>query len=149
MRNASLLGLLALLAGCAAPARVEAPLLAGEPVADGVSLLRGEFVPGRQPDGNTLLLRGRDGLVVFDTGRHAGHVQRIVDAARTARVPVVAIVNSHWHLDHVSGNAVLRDAYPKADVYASDAIAGAMSGFLADYRAQLRQMLRRRAGEPG
>ena len=141
MRNASLLGLLALLAGCAAPARVEAPLLAGEPVADGVSLLRGEFVSGRQPDGNTLLLRGRDGLVVFDTGRHAGHVQRIVDAARTARVPVAAIVNSHWHLDHVSGNPALRDAYPHAQVYASDAIVGAMSGFLADYRAQLKQML--------
>ncbi|MFL6591953.1 MAG: MBL fold metallo-hydrolase [Luteimonas sp.] len=147
MKHAPLLGMLALLAGCAAPARVEAPALAGERVAPGVSLMRGEFVAGRQPDGNTVLVRGRDGLVVFDTGRHAGHAQRLVDAARTARVPVVAIVNSHWHLDHVSGNAVLRDAYPHAQVYASDAIAGAMTGFLADYRAQLQQMIDRAAGD--
>ena len=57
----------------------------------------------------------------------------------TLRLPVVAIVNSHWHLDHVSGNAALRAAYPRAQVYASDAIDGAMRGFLADYRRQLQQ----------
>ena len=68
-------------------------------------------------------------------------MQRIIDAARAARLPVVAIVNSHWHLDHVSGNAALRDAYPHAQVYASNAIAGAMRGFLADYREQLQAML--------
>jgi glyoxylase-like metal-dependent hydrolase (beta-lactamase superfamily II) len=141
MKQAMVWGLLALLAGCAAPAVVEAPPLAGEPLAVDVSLLRGAFVAGQQPDGNTVLLRGRDGLVVFDTGRHANHVQRIIDAARADGRPVVAIVNSHWHLDHVSGNAALRDASPRAQVYASGAIAGAMTGFLAGYRAQLQQMI--------
>ena len=141
MKHASLLGLLGLLAACAAPAPIQAPALPGEPVAPDVELLRGVFVAGEQPDGNTLLLRGRDGVVVFDTGRHVAHVQRIIDAARGARLPVVAIVNSHWHLDHVSGNAALRDAYPHAQVYASNAIAGAMRGFLADYRQQLQAML--------
>lgn len=141
MKHASLLCLLGLLAACAAPAPAGSPALAGERVAPDVSLLPGTFVAGQQPDGNTLLLRGRDGLVVFDTGRHASHAQRIIDAARAARLPVVAIVNSHWHLDHVSGNAALREAYPHAQVYASNAIAGAMHGFLADYRAQLQAMI--------
>jgi len=136
-----LLCLLALPAACAGPAPVQPPALAGGPVAPGVSLLPGTFVAGQQPDGNTLLLRGRDGLLVFDTGRHARHVQRIIDAAGGARLPVAAIVNSHWHLDHVSGNAALRDAYPDAQVYASIAIVGAMRGFLADYRAQLQAMI--------
>jgi len=103
MKHAALLGLLGLLTACAAPAPVEVAALAGEPVAPDVALLQGAFVAGQQPDGNTLLLRGRDGVVVFDTGRHVTHVQRIIDAARGARLPVVAIVNSHWHLDHVSG----------------------------------------------
>ena len=53
----------------------------------------------------------------------------------TCALPIVAIVNSHWHLDHVSGNAALRAAYPRAQVYASDAIRDAMHGFLADYRS--------------
>ena len=44
---------------------------------------------------------------------------------------MAAIVNSHWHLDHVSGNAALRAAYPQLRVYASDAIKDALAGFLA------------------
>ena len=132
--------LVLLLAGCTAP-RAALPPLAGDPVAPDVALLRGRFVAGEQPDGNSVLLRGPGGLVVFDTGRRAAHAQRIIDAARAAHQPVVAIVNSHWHLDHVSGNTALRAAYPRAEVYASDAIRGAMAGFLADYRAQLAGML--------
>jgi glyoxylase-like metal-dependent hydrolase (beta-lactamase superfamily II) len=57
------------------------------------------------------------------------------------RVPVVAIVNSHWHLDHVSGNGPLRAAYPQAQVFASNAIEQALTGFLADYRTQLQQQI--------
>jgi glyoxylase-like metal-dependent hydrolase (beta-lactamase superfamily II) len=45
-----------------------------------------------------------------DTGRHAG-VQAIADFAANAKKPE-AIVNTHWHLDHVGGNAVLRDRFP-------------------------------------
>jgi glyoxylase-like metal-dependent hydrolase (beta-lactamase superfamily II) len=140
-RIVSLLVLPALLAGCGTrPISAPAPL-PGEAIAPDASLLRGRFVAGAQPDGNTLLLRGRDGLLVFDTGRHATHTQRILDAAREARLPIVAIVNSHWHLDHVSGNVALRAAYPRAQVYASDAIRDAMHGFLADYRGQLATMI--------
>ena len=131
-----------LLTGCrTVPPR--APL-AGDPVAPDVSVLRGRFVSGAQPDGNSVLLRGRDGLIVVDSGRHAAHTARIVEAARAADLPVVAIVNTHWHLDHVARNTALRAAYPQAEVLASDAIHGALEGFLADYRAQLVPMLDKR-----
>jgi glyoxylase-like metal-dependent hydrolase (beta-lactamase superfamily II) len=103
----------------------------------GVHLLRGTFVPGTQPDGNTVVLRGTDGLVVVDTGRHVEHTQQIVDFARQAGVPVKAIVNTHWHLDHVGGNGRLRREFPKARVLASGAIVEAQKGFLADYRKYL------------
>ena len=104
-------------------------------IAPGVDLIPGEFVAGKQPDGNTVVFEGRDGLVVFDTGRHVEHVQAIIDFA--AKRPVVAIVNSHWHLDHVGGNVRLREAYPQAHVYSSAAIDDALHGFLANYREQL------------
>jgi glyoxylase-like metal-dependent hydrolase (beta-lactamase superfamily II) len=106
-------------------------------VAPGIQLLRGRFVPDAQPDGNTIVLRGPQGLVVVDTGRHPAHAQRIVDLAKAARQPVVAIINTHWHLDHVGGNVVLRRAFPNVRVYASTAIEGAMTGFLGDYRKYL------------
>lgn len=131
--------LLAALAACAQ--RREPPPLPGETVAPDIALLRGTFVAGAQPDGNSVLLRAPRGLVVFDSGRHPVHARRILDAARATRLPVAAIVNSHWHLDHVAGNVLLREAWPRAEVYASDAIEGAMRGFLADYRTQLEDAL--------
>ena len=106
-------------------------------LAPGVDLIPGTFVAGTQPDGNTVVFTAADGLVVFDTGRHPAHTQQIVDFANAAKKPVVAIVNSHWHLDHVGGNVLLRETYPGVRVYASGAIEGAMHGFLADYHKQL------------
>lgn len=113
----------------------------GETIAPDTVLLRGRFVQGEQPDGNSILVRGRDGLLVFDTGRHPAHTRRILDFAHATRLPVVAIANSHWHLDHVSGNLMLREAYPRAHVHASHAIEQAMTGFLANYRKQALAMI--------
>ena len=106
-------------------------------LAPGVDLIRGAYVPGAQPDGNSVIFRGPDGLVVVDTGRHAEHTQRIIDYAHAQRLPIKAVVNTHWHLDHVGGNPRIRAAFPGVRVYASAAIDGAMHGFLADYRKQL------------
>src|SRR4051794_352511 len=52
----------------AAPARF-APDVATT-IASGVDLIAGAFVPGSQPDGNSVVFTGPNGLVVVDTGRH-------------------------------------------------------------------------------
>jgi glyoxylase-like metal-dependent hydrolase (beta-lactamase superfamily II) len=101
------------------------------PVAPGVSLLPGGIKPERQPDGNTVIFSASKGLIVIDTGRHAWHREAILAFARAEKQPVVAIINSHWHLDHVSGNPALRAAFPDLKVYASGAIDEALTGFLA------------------
>jgi len=106
-------------------------------VAAGVSLVPGRFVPGVQPDGNTVVFRAPLGLIVVDTGRHAEHTQRILDLANGSGLAVVAVVNSHWHLDHVGGNPRVRRAYPKVRVWASAALSDALIGFLARYGKQL------------
>ncbi len=110
-------------------------------IAPGVHLLPGRFVPGSQPDGNSVVLEGRDGLVVVDTGRHAEHADALVAFARAAGKPVRAVVNTHWHLDHVGGNPRLRRAFPGVRVHASGALQEARGGFLAEYRKQLEQLL--------
>jgi glyoxylase-like metal-dependent hydrolase (beta-lactamase superfamily II) len=95
------------------------------------------FIPGRVPldwqgpDGNTIVLDAPKGLIVFDTGRSPMHAQAILDYAKQRDLPIAAIINSHWHLDHTTGNYDLRQAYPDAKVYASTAINGALETFLA------------------
>jgi glyoxylase-like metal-dependent hydrolase (beta-lactamase superfamily II) len=103
----------------------------------GVEWLAGRFVPGAQPDGNSVLIEAPDGWIVVDSGRHPAHVQALLERIRASGKPLRAIVNTHWHLDHIGGNRALKTAYPQAQVIASDAIVEARSGFLAEYRRQL------------
>ena len=110
---------------------------AASAIAPDTYLIEGKATPNGQPDGNSIVIVAPKGLIVFDTGRHKEHTQQIVDFARTHDRPIAAIINSHWHLDHVGGNPQLRAAYPDVPVYASSAIDGARKGFLADYRAHL------------
>jgi len=101
-----------------------------QPVATGVWLISGGILPNHEPDGNSVLFDAPAGLIVVDTGRHDWHARAILALARERKQDIIAIVNSHWHLDHVSGNPALRAAYPGLRVYASNAIDGALSGFL-------------------
>jgi glyoxylase-like metal-dependent hydrolase (beta-lactamase superfamily II) len=117
-----------------APPKVEA-------VAPGVWLIQGLRTPSRQPDGNTVIWQGPQGLVVMDTGRHPWHRQTIIDFVKARHGKVAAIINSHWHLDHVSGDPALKAAWPAATVYASDAIDEAITGFLARSAADGRRYL--------
>ena len=105
------------------------------------------LIPGRVPldwqgpDGNTIVLDAPQGLIVVDTGRSPQHAQAILDYANSQGKPIAAILNSHWHLDHTTGNLDLRQAYPGAHVYATTAIEGALVGFLGRNREQGDKML--------
>ena len=85
-------------------------------------MIPGSWPADRQPDGNTVIFEGETGLIVMDTGRHAWHRQAILDFAREHNRPITAIINSHWHLDHTSGNADIRRKYPLAKLYTGNAV---------------------------
>lgn len=134
MKSRTWLMLVAVIFGSVAAAETAtAPASAPEAqeVSDGVWLIPGRMLPNRQPDGNSVIVDVPQGLVVIDTGRHPWHREAIQSLALTQKRDIVAIVNTHWHLDHVSGNPALRAAFPELHVYASDSIDGALSGFLA------------------
>jgi glyoxylase-like metal-dependent hydrolase (beta-lactamase superfamily II) len=125
-----------------APARSDTPQPPqAQSVAARVWLIPGGFLPNRQPDGNTVIFAAPKGLIVMDTGRHLWHRQAILDFTKSRHSNIAAIVNSHWHLDHVSGNPDLKRAYPDAIVYASNAIDEALTGFLAKSAADARSYL--------
>ncbi|MFG2646065.1 MBL fold metallo-hydrolase [Streptomyces sp. NPDC048370] len=58
------------------------------------------------PDANTLLLPGRQPALV-DTG-FVGHADETAAWARTHAGNIALVVNTHWHSDHVGGNALLQ-----------------------------------------
>jgi glyoxylase-like metal-dependent hydrolase (beta-lactamase superfamily II) len=142
---------LATVGGCASDAAPgEAGPAGASAIGAGAHLIRGTFSPGRQPDGNTVVLDGKAGLIVFDTGRHPEHADKIIAFARAHREPVAAILNSHWHLDHISGNIPLKAAYPKAVVYSNDpALTEALGSFLARGAESNRKRLADPGTEPG
>jgi glyoxylase-like metal-dependent hydrolase (beta-lactamase superfamily II) len=129
------------LAQAAATSAVESP--PPREIAPGVELLPGAMLPERGPDGNTVVFDAPAGLIVVDTGRHAWHSDAILAYAKAEGRPVAAIVNTHWHLDHTSGNGRVKAAYPGAKVYATDAVDRVLAegGFLARNRDSSRALL--------
>ena len=142
MRDLCLAGVAMLAASCARSALALPDLDSLDDPGRGAHLIRGDFKPGKLPDGNTLILEAKGGLIVFDTGRHPAHAEKILAFARTRSQAIVAIFNSHWHLDHISGNIALHAAFPDAKVYSNDpSLRQALSSFLARGADHNRQVL--------
>lgn len=113
---------------------VAALLLVGAAQTSDWQVIPGGWERGRGPDGNSVLIDAPEGLIVVDTGRHPAHQDAIIAAARARGKPIAAIVNTHWHLDHTGGNAEIRAAFPGIPIIASNAVDGALAGFLARSR---------------
>jgi glyoxylase-like metal-dependent hydrolase (beta-lactamase superfamily II) len=125
-------------------ALLAATLAGTAPAADRAAdwhLVPGSFEPGRQPDGNSVFLDAPQGLILVDTGRHPAHQEKLLAYARSRGKSIAAIVNTHWHLDHTGGNAEIRAAYPRAQVYASTAVEGALTGFFPASRKSAEEFL--------
>ncbi len=113
------------------------------PTSPGWHLVPGQVDPeGRKgPDGNSVFLDAPQGLILVDTGRHPEHSAALLAYARERGRPIAAIVNTHWHLDHNTGNTEIRAAFPDAPLYASNAIEGALTGFFVESRRRTEQAL--------
>ena len=105
-------------------------------------VIPGGVYEDKGPDGNTVILDAPEGLIVVDTGRHPEHADKILAFAKSRLKPIAAIVNSHWHLDHTTGNMDVLKAYPEAGIVASRAIEGQLfRDFVAPGREQAKKAL--------
>jgi glyoxylase-like metal-dependent hydrolase (beta-lactamase superfamily II) len=86
------------------------------------------------PDAHTLLLPCRQPAPV-DTG-FGGHADETAASARTYAGNVDLVVNTHWHSDHVGGNALLhaQGSAITADTPEADAITSRDPGRCAGRR---------------
>ncbi|MES1195447.1 MAG: MBL fold metallo-hydrolase, partial [Steroidobacter sp.] len=102
-----------------------------------VYLLPGQLQSDRSPDGNSEILHGSTGLIVIDTGRNDEHTQQLINAIIAMKLPVAGVINTHWHLDHIGGNAHFKQQWPSVHIYAHPSLDTALNGFHRNYREQL------------
>lgn len=74
-------------------------------------------------DLNIGVVRGSDGLCVFDSRCHDVEARELLDDLRElGTVPLKWVVNSHWHFDHVFGNAELQRHNPAIEIWGHSAM---------------------------
>ncbi|MFD6394309.1 MBL fold metallo-hydrolase [Nocardia sp. NPDC060259] len=75
---------------------------------------------------NTYWIEAPEGLVLVDTLRTPIDARKAIDEIRKAGKPVVAILLTHSHPDHVGGAGAFHEAFPNAPVHASTSTDKAM-----------------------
>ena len=101
---------LAALAATAVPAS-EAELDSGSmkliPVTDGIYAISPNFAGA-----NGALILGETGNIVVDTHGTPASAKALIDAVSTiSDAPIRYVLNTHWHVDHHSGNVAYKQAY--------------------------------------
>lgn len=69
---------------------------------------------------NTYWIRAPGGLIVLDSGRSLSDARKALQLIRREGRPVVAILVTHAHPDHVGGLGIIQDAFPGTPIYASE-----------------------------
>lgn len=103
-------------------------------VAPGVYLFRTEPWLNIGNEGNSVVVVGEDGVLVFDTNGTVIGAQKVLAAIRTLTdKPVRWIVNSHWHWDHWYGTAAYKSVFPEVSVIAHEKTRAMMMGPALDF----------------
>jgi cyclase len=129
MMMRSAIALLAALGFGVHAAAAERPAPRRTQVADGIYLFQTAPYGDIGLDGNSVVIVGSTGVLVFDTnGTPAAAAAVLAGIREITDKPVRYIVNSHWHWDHWYGTQVYKDAFPGAQVVAQAATREMMMG---------------------
>jgi glyoxylase-like metal-dependent hydrolase (beta-lactamase superfamily II) len=80
-------------------------------------------------DGNSIVIVGRDGVLIFDTnGTPSAAAAVLAEVRKITSQPVSYIVNSHWHWDHWYGTEVYQQAFPDVRIIAHEKTRAMMMG---------------------
>ena len=70
-------------------------------------------------DGNSVVIVNDEDVVVVDSNITPGSARAVIaEIKKITQKTVRYVVNTHWHNDHVTGNAAYREAYPGVDFVA-------------------------------
>jgi glyoxylase-like metal-dependent hydrolase (beta-lactamase superfamily II) len=89
--------------------------------------------------GNSVVIIGDDGVLVFDTGNIPSSTRRqIAEIRRLTSQPVRYVVNSHWHPDHNLGNSEYRAAFPGVRIIGTSATRAGILERVPGYFGQMK-----------
>jgi glyoxylase-like metal-dependent hydrolase (beta-lactamase superfamily II) len=95
-----------------------------ERLAEGVYAVIRQEPPGLINESNSLLIIGETDVIVVDAQSSIARTRETIAALRQITPkPVRAVINTHWHDDHVFGNGVYRDSFPGVEFIAHTASA--------------------------
>ena len=84
--------------------------------------------------GNSIAIAGDDAIAVVDTGQHPRLTRAMIARLRESmKKPVRYVINTHWHNDHVAGNALYAEAFPDARFVAQAFTARMLESEIAPY----------------
>ena len=93
-------------------------------------------------NGNIVAIVGKEAVLVVDTGQILATARRVVEEIRALTpLPVRYIVNTHWHGDHILGNATFKEAFPEARILAHPFTIQEGARYYADYAAKTAKSL--------
>lgn len=101
--------------------------------------------PGTRPAlfANSLVVVGDSGVLVVDSGQRPAFADALLALIRARTdVPVRWVVNTHWHADHVWGNATFREAFPDVRLIATPATRDSVRGSSERQRREQLERLR-------
>lgn len=112
--------LLVILANCV-PAQPAAANLATanfevQKIAAGIYALIRKEPPSLWFNPNTVFIIGKKDVIVVDSNISSEYTREVLAALRKITdKPVRYVINTHWHEDHIIGNHVYRDAFPRVE----------------------------------
>ena len=126
----------ALLAQAAAPspdpAQIEKVVLA-----DGVFLYRMPIDAFGQGKGNSTVIVNEHDVTIFDSSMRPSSAQALIGEIRKLTdKPVRIVVNSHWHQDHWTGNAIYAREFPGVQLIATTRTRDFMRGMAPTFAAR-------------
>lgn len=96
------------------------PPLSVETIADGIYLLRAPQALDRWTATNVVVIVNEQDVTVFDSfTRPLTARMAIAEIRRLTDKPVRTLINSHWHMDHWSGNDEFLKAFPGLQIIAT------------------------------
>jgi len=110
-------------------------------IADGVYAAIRTEPPGLFFDANSIFLINDADVIVIDTNITPSSAKASLSALmKLTNKPVTAVINTHWHDDHIIGNQVYRDAFPSAQFIAQTSTKQDLPSIGESNRKQLVEM---------
>ncbi len=116
-------------------------------LADGVFAILWENMTSFPVEGNHLVIINATGVVVVDANRTPSLAEEVIAIIRErTSLPVRYVINTHWHADHVQGNAVYRRTFPDVAIVGHPETAAGIDTVLRPYVTEVDDDLARMRG---